>query len=380
MSEHNNIPSTIGNFYHYLVVVDKLFDLKENQKIIIEVYGDITKATIDTELFLENIEVKYHQDENTLNYANEDFWKTIKNWVKDIGKYNDKTKLILDTTSILGIDLKNNHIKTVDEKLNTINIWKEKTGNKKIRSHFKKIFEDEEILKKVLDKVLFVSNKIDYLDKKKAIIENHKDYFDSFGDNENIKISAIEKFRSLIIEKLENKDNWEIDFDTFRDVRNEFLYKNEPKNKTIEENEILEVNKEYIKTDISNEKLYIKKLKDIEFEDDELFEAGKNKYRALNFINQLMNHKKTFYSEKITNCKIVFINQWKSKKAKYHRKSKKDGTFQSSQNLYDELIDTEKLCLFDEDKTQSFRKGYWHILADDDEKPKQIYWMIGDKN
>lgn len=30
-----------------------------------------------------------------------------------------------------------------------------------------------------------------------------------------------------------------------------------------------------------------------------------------------------------------------------------------------------------EDNTQSFRKGYWHILADDEDE--KIYWLIEDK-
>jgi len=379
MSSHNNIPATKGNFYHYYLVIDKLFDLEKNQKIMIEVAGDITKATIDNEQFLENIEVKYHQGENELKYTNVDFWKSIKNWVKDIDKYSSNTKLILHTTSTLHPNLLNFNDKTIDERLELIEEWKLHTDNTEILGYYNFIKSKIETLRRVLNQIIFVSEQIDYSDVKIHIIQKHKDYFDTFEDNEHIKMDALVYFVGLIVDKLIDKNNWEIDFETFRTYRNAFIYNNQPNKKIIEESEILEVNEHEVIENINNNSLYIQKLNDIELGKDELLEAGRNKYRALNFSNKLMNYQSSMYSQKIKDCERIFINYFEGKKGRYQRKVKQKGHIESSQDLYDNLTDIEISCLHEEDKTQSFRKGLWHILADDEEKPNQISWLLKDE-
>jgi len=379
MSSHNNIPATKGNFYHYYLVVDKLFDLEENQKIMIEVAGDITKATIDDEQFLENIEVKYHEGDNELKYTNVDFWKSIKNWVKDIDKYSHDTKLILNTTSILHDDLMNFSDITINERLDLIEKWKLLTDNKEILGYYNFIKTKNEALRQVISQIVFISEQIDYGDIKIKIIKKHKDYFDTFEDNEHIKIDALSTFVGLIVDRLIEKNNWEIDFETFITYRNDFIYKNQPSKKIIEESEILEINEQEVADNVNRNTLYIQKLKDIELDREELLEAGRNKYRALNFSNKLMNYQVSMYSQKIKDCERVFVNTFEGKRVRYQRKVKQNRYIESSQDLYDDLTDIEILCLDEEDKTQSFRKGLWHVLADDEEKPHQISWLLKDE-
>ncbi len=376
-SNHSNISQTIGNFYHYYVVVNKLFELKENEKIIIELFGDITRVTKNEKIFIENYEIKHHESENELNYANEDFWKTLKNWINDNENYHENTKLILHTTSTLHKDLDNFENKNTEEKISLLKDWKNKTTNKKILEHHEVIFKNEENLKSILNKVLFKSKQVDYLNIKQDIIVNHKDYFEYF-DDENIKFNAIETFITIIINSLENNKKWEIDYEYFKNKRNEFITKNQPSKKIIEEIELYDNShdKQAVK-DLNRESLYIKKLKDIELDEDEILNASINKYRALKFADILLNHKRSFYTEKILNCKEIFKNEWKNKKPIHKRKMKQLSQLESSQNFYDELSNTEKLCLNEEDNTQSFRKGYWHILADDEDE--KIYWLIEDK-
>lgn len=378
MSTHNNIPATKGNFYHYYLVIDKLFDLEENQKIMIEVAGDTTKSTIDGK-FLENIEVKYHQGKNELKYSNVDFWRSIKNWVKDVDQYSEDTKLILQTTSLLHSDLINFNDKTIGEKVKLIEEWKSLTDNTKISEDYDFIKTRSGQLEKVLNQIIFVSEQIDYSSMKINIINKHKDYFDTFEDNEHIKMDALVYFVGLIVDKLVDKHNWEIDFETFRTYRNDFIYKNKPSSKIIEEIEILEVNEEEIENDLTKNSQYIQKLKDIELGNEELLEAGRNKYRALSFANKLINYQASIYSEKIKDCEDVFIENFEGKRARYQRKVKRNGHIESSQDLYDNLTDIEISCLYEEDRTQSFRKGLWHVLADDEEKPNQIFWLLEDK-
>ena len=377
-SKHNNISQTIGNFYHYYVVVDKLFELEENEKIIIELHGDITRASKNEKVFMDNHEIKHHESNNELNYTNEDFWKTLKNWINDIQNYQEDTKLILHTTSTLYKDLDNFENKDTEEKISLLKDWKNKTTNKKNLEHQEVIFENEEKLKSILNKILFKSEQVDYLNIKQQIIKNHKDYFEYF-DDENIKFYAIETFVTIIINSLKSNKTWEIDYEYFKNKRNEFITKNQPVKRIIDETELYDNShdKQAIK-DLNKESLYIKKLKDIELDNDEILNASKNKYRALKFADILLNYKQSVYIEKILNCKEIFINEWKNKRPIYKRKIKQSSRLESSQDFYDELSNTEKLCLNDEDNTQSFRKGYWHILADDEDE--KIYWLIEDKN
>ncbi|MDO8609502.1 MAG: hypothetical protein Q7R95_03055 [bacterium] len=376
-SNHSNIPQTIGNFYHYYIVVDKLFELEENEKIIIELHGDITRVSKNEKVFIENCEIKHHEADNELNYTNEDFWKTLKNWINDIENYQKDTKLILHTTSKLHKGLDNFEIKKVEEKIYLLKDWKSKTKNKKILEHQQVIFRNEENLKFILNKVLFKSEQVDYVNIKQDIIKKHRDYFECF-DDENIKLNAIETFVTIIINSLESNKKWEIDYEYFKNKRNEFINKNQSTKKIIDENDLYENSHDELATkDLKKEYLYVKKLQDIELDEEEILNASINKYRALKFADILLNHKQSVYTEKILSCKEIFKNEWKNKKPIYKRKMKQLSQIESSQSFYEELSKTQKLCLHDEDNTQSFRRGYWHILADDEDE--KIHWLIEDK-
>jgi len=378
MSGHNNIPATKGNFYHYYLVINKLFDLEVNQKIMIEVAGDITKATIDNELFLENIEVKYHEGKNELNASNVDFWKSLRNYVNDVDKYTSNTKLILQTTSTLHSDLISFDNKTLEEKLLLLDGWSKDTKNKEIISHYEFIISQKDALSKILNQIVFVSEHINYSEIVSIVIKRHKNYFDFFEDEEKIKMDAISFFMGLIISKLEDKNNWEIDFVTFREYKNRFVEKNRPSKKIIDEIDILKVDNEQIQVELDKNLLYLQKLKNIDLNEEQLIDAGRNKYRALNFVNELMSHKISFYQDKMKDCEQVFLSTFASKQSRFQNKVKRNGLIESSQDLYEDLSDTEILCLHDEDRTTSFRKGFWHILADDEEN-NQVIWLLKDR-
>lgn len=378
-SKHDNIAQTIGNFYHYLVVVDKLFELEKNEKIIIEIHGDITKVNVNENFFLENYEIKHHESDNELNYANEDFWKTLKNWINDIDNYQDDTKLILHTTSKLHSDFNDFETKNIKEKINLIDNWKSKTTNKKILEHHKTIFKNPTTLASILNKMIFSSEQIDYSNIKQDIIKKHKDYFEYF-DDENIKLNAINSFVTIIIDSLKSKNKWEIDYEYFKNTRNEFIDKNKSSKKIIDELELHEeTHNKLAKQDLTYKPLYIKKLNDIDLEGEETLLAAINKHRAIKFASILLDYKQSIYEEKIRGCKAIFIDEWKNKKAKHKRTIKQKTQLEASQNLYDELSETQKLCLHDEDNTQSFRRGYWHIIADDDKEEEKLHWLIEDR-
>lgn len=379
MAKHNNIDPTIGNFYHYCIVVSKLFLLKKNEKLVIEVYGDLTKVRINDNYFLENYEIKHHKDSNTLNYSNIDFWKTIKNWVENVDSYSSDTKLILYTTSTKDESLLNFNKKTKDEKLNLLTDWKDKTKNSEINDLNKTIFKNKTKLKNVLSKIQFETDMVKYEKVRNKIIEDNHIYFNIFKENTTIKIKAINYFIAEIISALKNKTNWEITDIQFRDIINDFADRNKIDNIKVEESDLKinvdEDNK--LKEDLVSQPLYIQKLQEINLSQQKIKRASRHKIRAINFISQIQGNSFT-YGKKIEKCAEVFIDHLDEIKSDYDFEKDVSLNIENSKKVFDNAMKIDKLCLVDEDQTTSFRKGFWHILANDKEK-KDIYWLIKDE-
>lgn len=368
----------MGNFYHYYIVIDKLFDLNEGEQIIIEVHGDITRAKKAENIFIENYEIKHHESANVLNYANEDFWKTLKNWVNDFDKYQEDTALILYTTSSLDDNFKDFDSKTVKEKAAYLRGLSTKTDNIKINAHCDLIFKNSDKLESTLNKITILAGQPNYMTIESKIINKHKDYFDLF-DDETVKKNVIEALLGNIITSLKDKETWAIDYQYFKDKKRELVDKNAPNKKVIDESELYDDDhKHQANQDLINEKLYIRKLKQIELTEPEIFQASINKYRAIKFTDLLLKHKYGVYKEKLESCEKSYTEEWCYKKPHHQRKIKNLSQLTASQEFYNAVYDAEisKNHLYEEDKTKSFGRGYWHILADDEDKTEQIYWLI----
>lgn len=378
MAKHNNIDPTIGNFYHYCIVVDKLFDLKENEKLVIEVDGDLTKVRINDNFFIENHEIKHHKDSNKLNYSNVDFWNTIKNWIENFDSYSSDTKLILHTTSTSDKDLENFDKKTKIEKLRILTDWKEKTKNTEINNLFNFIFKNKTKLKSLLQKIQFESDQVNYNSIRDEIIDKHHIFFSIFKDNNEIKINAINHFMAEIISSLKDNKNWEITFEHFRDIKNDFIYKNEIGNIKIEESDLIfkEDEKKEYKEEQKYTPLYIQKLNDINLSESKIRRASKHKLRALKFALRLTKNSFT-YKNKLKKCDEIFIDKLDDIKSDFNFEENYDLNIANSNKVYDESMKINKLCLVNEDQTESFRKGYWHVLANDEDN-KEMYWLIKD--
>lgn len=378
MAKHNNIDPTIGNFYHYCIVVDKLFDLKENEKLVIEVDGDLTKVRINDTFFIENYEIKHHKGSTKLNYSNVDFWNTIKNWIENFDSYSSSTKLILHTTSTSDKDLVNFDKKTKIEKLKIFTDWKEKTKNAEINNLFSIIFKSRTKLKNLLQKIQFESDQVKYNSVRDKIIEKHHTFFSIFKDNNEIKINAINYFMAEIIYSLKDNKNWEITFEHFRDIKNDFIYKNEIDNIKIEESDLIhnEDEKKEYKEELKSTPLYVQKLKDINLSENKIRRASKHKLRAIKFALRLTKNSFT-YKTKLKKCDEIFIDKLDDIKSDFNFEENYDLNIENSKKVYDKSMKMKKICLIDEDKTESFRKGYWHILANDEDN-KEMNWLIKD--
>ena len=130
--KNNAISTAQGFIYQNLVALDKCFELQKNQKLYIEVLGDITIEG------LSQTEVKKVRE--NLTDLNISFWKTLKNWMDDKFQVDFYKDLILYTTQKIGANsrLLAFNSETADGKLDII---------KEIRYEFfsKKDKKNEEI-------------------------------------------------------------------------------------------------------------------------------------------------------------------------------------------------------------------------------------------
>jgi hypothetical protein len=88
--------STRATIYHLCVAVDKCYQLKKNQKLLIEELGDVT---IEGD---QQVEVKHYSDPLTDGHHN--LWNTLRNWIGDEFDHTPYTSLILHTTQEIGSD------------------------------------------------------------------------------------------------------------------------------------------------------------------------------------------------------------------------------------------------------------------------------------
>lgn len=86
--------STRGTIYHLCVAVQKCYELREGQKLLIEELGDIT---VEGD---QQIEVKQYSDHLTDGHHN--FWNTLMNWMDSGFDHMPYKSLILRTTQEFG--------------------------------------------------------------------------------------------------------------------------------------------------------------------------------------------------------------------------------------------------------------------------------------
>lgn len=86
--------STRGTIYQLCVAVEKCYELREGQRLLIEELGDIT---IEGD---QQVEVKQYGDRLTDGHPN--FWNTLRNWLDDSFDPNPYSVLILHTTQQFG--------------------------------------------------------------------------------------------------------------------------------------------------------------------------------------------------------------------------------------------------------------------------------------
>ena len=93
-SRQDATESTRGTVYHLCVAVQKCYELREDESVLLEELGDIT--TEDK----EQVEIKQYSDTLTDGHLN--FWNTLRNWMDDSFNHASYSSLVLHTTQEFG--------------------------------------------------------------------------------------------------------------------------------------------------------------------------------------------------------------------------------------------------------------------------------------
>lgn len=147
----------VGTIYQFLIALRDCFELRDDDTLLIETYGDISVINSTKGLFQK--EVKHHFTEEKLAERNIDFWKTLANWYTEYNRVKDFSNFILSTTAIIcdtSPFFKWNFLKK-EEKLKRVKAIGaiKKVNEKMFRTQFERIFNDtydENRMLNILDK------------------------------------------------------------------------------------------------------------------------------------------------------------------------------------------------------------------------------------
>ncbi|MCK4258043.1 MAG: hypothetical protein KAX49_03645 [Halanaerobiales bacterium] len=210
----------LGDIYQYYIALLECFKMNENERIQIEVCGDVSKISKNASF---QMEVKHHIGNDLLGERDIDIWKTLKNWVIEYNRISDFSQLILFTTSEITENslFMNWNDKNSSEKLKTIKAIGSvvKHREKDFRKLYNEIFSenyDEGILVNVL-------SKFEILTKQVQIARIDKDFslhIKHIPEVNREKFIAV--LLGIIVDKVKNEPHfWEITYKDFEQILQE---------------------------------------------------------------------------------------------------------------------------------------------------------------
>lgn len=362
----------LGDIFHYLIVLEHCLDLKENEIIVVERYGDLS---IESTELSKNMEVKNHIKQKNFLDRDVEFWKTLKNWMenyRDVKRFN---KLILLTTS----DVKEtspfykwNKLKPM-EKLEVIkNIGEDEKSNERIfRGLYKKVFvyPENQILE-LLGKIELNTSEI-RVSERIAKIKKHP-IFKLI--NEIDSDAFIQELLGYILTHVVNPPYiWEITEKDFKrkaiEVRDRFSNTKRPLPNLFED-------KNPPSYTTYEDKHFVKAIEEIEYL-DEIEEAIGNYWRMSQTIIMYFQDN-PIYLRDIEEYKNDLEKKVTRLKKKSMRNCKeKEHVIEKSQDFYDDtmLMDSKSFGTIDPNRDY-FQHGIIHTIVNE----KKVNWKLGDNN
>jgi hypothetical protein len=96
---NNSTLTKLGDIYHYMIALKDCFELEDDDKLQIEVSGDISVISKANRGYQK--EVKHHLGSSMLSDRDIDFWKTLANWYVEYDRIKIFKQLILFTTAMI---------------------------------------------------------------------------------------------------------------------------------------------------------------------------------------------------------------------------------------------------------------------------------------
>lgn len=377
-SDHSALKQKIGDFYHYDVALYYMIDNSDWFYCDLEKNGDISLTNNLNEIIL-SIEVKYHDKPIELKDNVEELWKTIYNFYNDSDKYMDTTKLILYTASTIS---KNNTLYNWNSlsSQQKINLLKEASKNKQgevyktIKKFYDKIFQNEKKLHGVLSKFDIYANQAYYTEHKKNIKRNA--YFRIF-DSEKKQLISINNLLEIIHSSFKDVNTWRISSSDFDKKLKEVSANAQDIIVRVDEDINIEIDEGLYKD--SN---FLDKLREITKDDMTINFAIEDYAKTVYELEMRMNFLSEFdYHKKIDSYENNLIREYHITKSSITPNPA--NIIEQSKNFYTQIQKLHKVPFIGKtfnDKTTFFQRGYYHILADDDENEKKIiHWHLGKK-
>lgn len=201
----------LGFKYQEMVALSKCFEAKDNTKIYLECYGDISNG-------IESIEVKHSVNDNKLlNDSHIDFWKTLSNILDEHDKFRFYNSFILHTTARIKKDSIFNDWGNTDSKTRLKNIL-EVTPNQTIKKYYSNIEKfNSNDLKDILEKFIIEDNQKSAKEYYKDVLIEHPSIINSL-DKDNREPFLISLLGYISKALINTQDYiWTIDINDFRE-------------------------------------------------------------------------------------------------------------------------------------------------------------------
>ncbi|WP_283702053.1 hypothetical protein [Clostridium perfringens] len=368
-----------GDVFQYYIALRNCFNMKNGDKIQIEINGDVSLISEKPEDSFQ-IEVKHHFGKHSLSDRNIDFWKTLSNWYIDFERISIFSSLVLYTTSSINLtspfyDWNN---KDENEKLSLLlKIGSDqKDDEETFRKFYNKIFDkdlyDEDRLKIILSRFTIEHNQ-----RKISGISNEFDCYVGHIPEEN-RDNYIDALLGRILALVKYPPyRWELsrqDFDKILQQESS-AYSNsgeKPLPDIFSDEEVSDNEKEALIN-----KNFVEEIKRIQYEDviqDAISDYWKTNMTIIKYFKEDF-----LYNRSLPKYKNTLLKNLKYRKRDsviLSKNKSRDEQIDNSQLLYNDVMRWEAKDFGSIIKNQDyFQRGVIHTIVDD----KEFSWDVGER-
>ncbi|BCZ45804.1 hypothetical protein psyc5s11_18710 [Clostridium gelidum] len=377
MATNDNTLKTLGFIYQTYIGLIKCLEMKENDTVVIENLGDVTK--ISAKGNSEQIEVKHHLESKSISDRSDEIWNTVWNWYNNFDEYKNIDEFILFTTANLSDNsvFKDWEIQDENNKYDTFkNIGvKPRDKEESFRNTYNKIFNS----KHEINKLKGVLNRFKILSKQetiKTIINKYELTTFKFLSEKIIMEEFVASLIGILLTIPIKAKDWTISYKEFDTIFKEYSKRfavdsNIPLPMEFENYEVTQDENNTIKC-----KRFVEEINNIDLK-DEVADAINNYCRTYKTIIGYFNNN-TVKSKDLNDYKGDLTKTLNFRRKSYKVECQNDDNrlMPKSQKLYFDAMELDTRNLNGVSNNRSFfQAGVIHIIVDEGE----LRWYVGDK-